>query len=194
MAKPRHKNSELLLEENYDIYRHDRSDSYGGVLILVKKGIRSEVVKLGTESDSIYLKIGNIGKQEEIVGVVYRPPGASPIVNDSIIKDLQDVKSRHNNKKITVAGDFNLSDIDWQNNIVAGRQYPKTINESFLETFLDLGLEQINDLPNRKNAILEIFLTNHRMTCQGDQLFQGEETTILPHWSKPRLDLKRKRQ
>lgn len=71
------------------------------------------------------------------------------------------VKNRFRNSKFTVAGDFNLPDIDWNKTIINGYRYSTEVNNFFLESFFDLGLEQINTNPTRRSNILEIYLTNN---------------------------------
>ena len=59
-----------------------------------------------------------------------------------------------------LGGDFNLPDIDWTNHQITGHQYPIRINNRFMEVVQDLGLEQVVDFPTRKEAFLDLFLTN----------------------------------
>ena len=156
------KDSELLIDDRYDLYRRERGQtiSHGGVIMAVKKEIRSEIIQKGKTNESIFVKIGIKGK-EEIFGAIYRPPNSSWETNESLVKDFYEIKKKFRNRRITIAGDFNLPDIDWQNYTVNGHQYEKKVNELYLTCFSELGLEQTNKMPTRLKSILEIYLTNN---------------------------------
>jgi hypothetical protein len=46
-----------------------------------------------------------------------------------------------------IEGDFNLPDINWEEQTIINRQYPIKTNQTFLEIVADNGLEQIVDFP-----------------------------------------------
>ena len=156
------KDSELLIDDRYDLYRRERGQirSHGGVLMAVRKDIRSEIIQKGKNNESIFVKIGTKG-EEEIFGAVYRPPNSSWLTNESLVKDVYHIKKTFKKRRITIAGDFNLPDIDWQNYSIKGHQYEKRINELYLNCFSELGLEQTNKSPTRLKSVLEIYLTNN---------------------------------
>ena len=72
---PNVNNNEVISPEwNYNIYRKDRPDGYGGVMIAVSKQINShEMTELRTDCELLWtqLAIGNSSKL--FVGAYYRP-------------------------------------------------------------------------------------------------------------------------
>ena len=60
-----------------------------------------------------------------------------------------------------IGGDFNLPDINWQEQTITHRQYPTRTSQAFLDTVADNGLEQIVDFPTRKENTLDLILTSH---------------------------------
>ncbi|CAG2228076.1 unnamed protein product [Mytilus edulis] len=59
------------------------------------------------------------------------------------------------------SSDFNLPDINWQEQTITHRQYPTRTSQAFLDTVADNGLEQIVDFPTRKENTLDLILTSH---------------------------------
>ena len=72
-----------------------------------------------------------------------------------------------------LGGDFNLPDINWQNQDIPGNQYLKSINEIFLEMSQDLGLQQIVDFPTRGTSLLDVFFTNKPDLVNNCKLLAG---------------------
>ena len=167
-------NTELLFYDMYEIYRRDRKTDTrgGGVIILVKKDIESALLEEGKDHESIYCRIGQ-SRQRNIIGAIYRPPGCNNKENTSICTGLMKIKGRFKNCKLSIGGDFNLPDIDWSNNNVLGTQNPKQLNDAFLDTFSDLGLQQINNQPTRKSSVLDLYLTNEPDTIKNCSLVPG---------------------
>ena len=66
------------------------------------------------------------------------------------------------NKKCPVwsGGDFKLPDIDWEIRSEISHQYPKHINDKFIEVIDDCYLEQLVTFPIRATNTLDLLLTN----------------------------------
>ncbi|CAC5397553.1 BMS1 [Mytilus coruscus] len=59
------------------------------------------------------------------------------------------------------SGDFNLPDINWQEQTITHRQYPTRTSQAFLDTVADNGLEQIVDFQTHREKTLDLILTSH---------------------------------
>lgn len=57
-------------------------------------------------------------------------------------------------------GDFNLPDVDWESRSIEGTQYPKLLNDTFLNFCFDNQLEKIVTEQTRGKNILDLFFTN----------------------------------
>lgn len=100
---------------NYNIYRNDRPDGYGGVALIIHKSIRTQVHPLKLNNAGIELvciKILNCKYLEYIVSV-YCPPTVATSQSDW---DCLFSKFTH---KSIVAGDFNGHHTNWSNKINA---------------------------------------------------------------------------
>ena len=155
---PCHKSSELL-PPTYKCYRRDRKDTKGGVIIIVKKELITEEVKKSDSCELISIKI-QTHKQPIIITSCYRPPMSPLTETSNICNEIKTLTASFKNNPHWFGGDTNLPDIDWENNSIVGHQYAKIINESFLDTFDDCGLEQIVRFPTRINNTLDIVATN----------------------------------
>ena len=63
-------------------------------------------------------------------------------------------------------GDINLPDINWRDLTISSTYYPSRLNKTFLDIVADNSLEQIVDLPTRKNITLDLILTSHPNRCK----------------------------
>ena len=99
-------------------------------------------------------------KHPVIITSCYRPPKSSIDETASICEEITNLNSTFKNCPHWFGGDTNLPDINWSSNAIIGHQYPKQINESFLETFDHCGFEQVVSFPTRKNNTLDIVATN----------------------------------
>ena len=61
---------------------------------------------------------------------------------------------------MSIAGDFNLPDINWTDSNIIGSNYPLSVNSTFLDFVNTFGLTQTVDFPTRLSNTLDIFLTN----------------------------------
>ena len=107
---PNVNNNEVISPEwNYNIYRKDRPDGYGGVMIAVSKQINShEMTELRTDCELLWtqLAIGNSSKL--FVGAYYRPHIGDQCSIDQLNLSLQKLDESMKNPEIWLIGDFNL--------------------------------------------------------------------------------------
>ena len=170
---PEIKNSELLLD-NFDVYRRDRSDKKGGgVMVCVKKELNSSIEAVSSVSESIFVRINFKTNKPLIIGSVYRPTNNCRETCNSICADISNVISKNKKAIYFIGGDFNLPDINWQEEKIVGRQYPIDLNETFLETSQDLGLSQIISKSTRGNSILDLLFTNTPFLFSKEKIIPG---------------------
>jgi len=153
-------NHSEFLPADYTVYRKDRSDRYGGVLLAVHSSLNSHAVEVSTDAELVAAKI-LAGKQSLVVCSFYRPPNNdSSSYMDALTEAITMLSKSDPKAALWLAGDANLPDIDWSNDHVRHHQYSHQISDSFLQVLARTGLEQVVDFPTRKDNTLDIVLTN----------------------------------
>ncbi len=76
------------------------------------------------------------------------------------MNQIHEIFNKYKNSVFCLGGDFNLPDINWEEEEITGHQYPFAINSTFLNMAQDLCLNQIVNFPTRKDSILDLFFTN----------------------------------
>ena len=152
-------NSCEIFPPNFNVYRKDRKDGYGGVLLGINSSLISHQLDISSEAEFIAAKILS-GKQSIIVGALYRPTDNNQLHLDSLNQTIEDICTTNQGAAIWIAGDINLPDIllDYQRD--CWPPYRKGINESFLQLLAKTGLEQIVDFPTRLDNTLDVIITN----------------------------------
>ena len=150
---------------DYNVYRRDRplndkSQSHGGVLIVISKSILSEeVIELQTNCENIWAEINLVNARKLIVGCYYRPPSDK---GDSL-EQLKEAFGRVNfssKSTLLLGGDFNLGHIDWGVPTVVPGKPDHAQHSHLLEIINDHSLEQLVQIPTRGERILDLILTN----------------------------------
>jgi len=151
-----------VLPPGYIMYRNDRKDGYGGVLVAVKRNLGSVDISADTGPAECETKAVKImaNKQSVVVCGAYRPPNRDVQYHDSMCSYLENIAHSNPGATIWFAGDLNLPDIQWPSESITGHQYPRCINERMLRTASDLGFEQMVNFATRGNSILDVFMTN----------------------------------
>ena len=162
--KPDVSNAEIF-PSSYTIYRKDRADGYGGVILAVKTDYVSEMITLptdksDTELETVFAKITLENDSKVVVGAVYRPTNNDFTYTEKLTTYIHRLLRKHPKAVHWILGDFNLPDVDWQTRTVEGHQYLKTINESFLDLCFNNQLDQIVTEPTRGENILDLVFTN----------------------------------
>ncbi|XP_072016713.1 uncharacterized protein [Amphiura filiformis] len=149
-----------ILPPDYKLYRKDRHDGYGGVLLAVHSSLTSYQLETNSDAEFVAAKILNGKEKPLVIGALYRPTNNSQEYIDSLNKTIEDLCVSNPECAIWSSGDINLPDIEWSTDQVIGHQYPKSLNESFLQTLSRTGLEQLVDFPTRGDNTLDIVITN----------------------------------
>jgi hypothetical protein len=90
---------------------------------------------------------------QHLLSLVYRPPNANPLENQSIIDSLMEVRSRHPNCTWSVLGDFNLPDANYE--FPYNRCHDLSY-DIFFEFFSENLLTQLVKGPTRDRATLDL--------------------------------------
>ncbi|MCP4459354.1 MAG: hypothetical protein GY816_15235, partial [Cytophagales bacterium] len=165
--------SELLPSNQYKIFRSDRSDKThppdpdnptrfrrngGGVLIAVRTDLQltSKEIKLEGGAEMIAVEFTTVTGFKFVICTCYRVGTLGIVNHDKIVSSIRSLSKRRKLSKIYVVGDFNLNGVSWD---VLTSAVP--IEQSFVNSFVDLGLVQcINQPTHQKGNILDILLTN----------------------------------
>ena len=181
-----------IFPPGYDLYRKDRRAGYGGVLLAVRNNLNSHQLTIDTEAEYIAAKIIS-GKTTTIVGAMYRPTNNDQHYMDCLNKAIIETCQKNPGAFIWLGGDTNHPDIDWESNQVVRHQYPRALNELFLQAIADAGLEQLVNFPTRGDRTLDVILTNRptlTIRCEGlpalsDHDLVFTEVNIQAHRRKP---------
>ena len=172
-----------ILPDNYRfVARKDRkSDSHGGVAIIVKAEFDAVEIELITKTEFVAASYvyKNLKKQPMIVGSVYKPTDNNFEYTEDLRKALSYVSCTYKNSTIWIGGDFNLPDIDWETNSIVSHNYLIPINKSILDFIHALGAEQMVDFPSRKDNILDIFVTNRPSLENKCNPINGDHDIVL---------------
>ena len=158
--------SEVLPPDSeYNIYRKDRADGYGGVLIALKSDITSDPVEVpkpttSTTCEILFRRIHASNNKYAIVASAYRPPRSTQEYALELLNTIKHVCIKYPKDTFIVGGDLNTPDISWSSNTISGNQYLKSINETILSIEEELGLTQIVDFPTRNENFLDLIFTN----------------------------------
>lgn len=161
--KPSITDSEIFPPGWGNIYRKDRKDGYGGVLVGCKKSLDSNQVDMDTEAELVLAAIVSKSGPPLIVAAAYRPSlngtkGSNYI--DQLATTINQLCTKYPDSPTWIGGDINLPDIDWSTDTATSYSYNLNINTTFLNCCQDNGLEQVVNFPTRRENLLDILLTN----------------------------------
>ena len=136
-----------IFPPGYDVYRRDRKDGWGGVLLGIHGSLNSYQIDIETNAEFVAAKIVN-GNQNIVVAVLYR----SPVNNDNFMKELTSTISNlyqsNPGAAIWISGDANLPDIEWSiHSIRPSPRYKISLNEAFIDLLDRTGLSKWSIFP-----------------------------------------------
>ena len=99
-------------------------------------------------------------QQPIIIAACYRPPSSTITQSNNLFSEISKLCKKYQNCPLWIGGDLNLPDITWESKIISSYQYPKQINESFIEAMDSNNLDQIVRFPTRGFNPLDILITN----------------------------------
>jgi hypothetical protein len=185
-----------VLPDNYRfVTRRDRPNStYGGVAIIAKQDMEATEVLNSDTSEFVAASFNTTSsKKPIIIGCLYRPTDNNISYATDLCKEIQNLYSKNRNSSIWLGGDANLPDIDWSTDNIRGHQYSIPINQTFIDTFNDIGSEQIVNFPTRNDNTLDIFCTNRPTLVErcspipgiSDHDIVTVDSDIVPRRQKP---------
>ena len=144
----------------YHVFRSDRADGYGGVLLVCRNSINCQELTFDTNSESVVCRVTLNCHQSVIICSFYRPPNKE-VQN---VKDLCDlfnsITVTYSNIPIWLAGDLTLSNIDWENSCTQGSAYPLALCDTIFDFLQEYAFTQVVNFPTRVNNTLDVFITN----------------------------------
>ena len=154
--------SSEIFPANYNIYRSDRlKGSHGGALLALNAEYTAERIETSQDLEAVFVKINTQkGKPPLIVGSVYRPTNKYLQYSNLLCNTIEKLQRKHKKASFWLCGDFNLPDVTWESHTINGHQYPREINQRFLDMLHTCGLTQMVEEPTREKNILDLFITN----------------------------------
>ncbi len=156
--KPRISTGEIF-PPDYNVYRRDRPDGWGGLLLGIHTSLDSHQIDIQTGAEFVAAKIVS-GKQSAVLASLYRPTNNDLNYLEELINTITNLYRSNPGTPTWIGGDINLPDIEWSSNSIVSHQYPRALNESFLDLLAITGMEQLVDFPTRGDSTLDIFITN----------------------------------
>ena len=149
-----------ILPPSYRLYRNDRSDGYGGVMIGVKSNLDSQLLDTQPNLETCIVSVHLTDGKQLILICAYRPPSSDSTYFKNLSDLITETVSKYPGAIICCGGDFNLPDVDWSNESIVGHRYPHCVNTEALNMMHECGFAQLVDFPTRNNNILDLFFTN----------------------------------
>ena len=169
--------NEILSEDQYKMFRLDRSESNhppdrlnprkfrrngGGVLIAIRADIdaTSKEIKLKAAAELLAVQVTLKNGNKFIFATCYRVGTLGDTHHDAVKSALFSLLKKKNPPRMYLTGDFNLSSANWLNN-----SSTVSLEQKFIDSFAELGLNQlINEPTHIKGNTLDILLTNFENT------------------------------
>ena len=114
----------------YTSYRRVRADGWGGVIIITKKNITVEEIKITKECEMVATKVETHQKPVIFVSC-YRPPKNTN--NELLFEEIKWLTSMQRKNPMWIGEDFNLPGIEQEVKSINKYQYPKQLNERFID-------------------------------------------------------------
>lgn len=156
-----------LLPSTYNIYRRDREDSHGGLLIAVKNNLVCTPIFTSKDHELLCVRLQQTRQKSIIIGAYYRPPNITCEDNARMaVAEMSKVRSDNPKSDFWLTGDFNLPDIDWPTLSIKSHLYPSKMSAEYTNIPGDCGVQQLVNTPTRGDKILDLFFTNNPSLVQ----------------------------
>ena len=153
-----------FLPPNYVAIRKDRNAHGGGVLIAFRDDITAESLdNLNSNCEIVWTKIHFARNKSIFFASYYRPPSDHLASLEALQASLTKLyRSHKNTPNVVIAGDFNLPDIDWDNQQTTNTRTASKHNK-LLEIISEFGLQNMVNDPTRIESgnILDLILTSN---------------------------------
>ena len=149
-------------EYNYNIFRNDHPDGYGGVLIAISSHLSSSpVIELHTSCEMVWAKIQTNNSTKPLyVCAYYRAHISDQTSLEQLDTSLAKLFETSENASVWLASDFNAPHVNWMEFVVTPGLGYMTIQNNLIDITLNYGLSQTVLEPTRLDNILDVFFTN----------------------------------
>ena len=182
----------------YKIYRKDRKDGYGGVLVAVSQNlISARVEELETKGETVWVRVNIAGSKSLYIAGCYRPHENDEEGHEELVSSMSKAAD-HRNNYIWMAGDFNYPGISWEGEFPSIKDNCRNtrLHEEFLEAIDDYNLEQMVQTPTRGENTLDLFLTNNTRVIDEVSVIPGlsDHEAVIVHGNiTPVINTQKKR-
>ncbi|XP_072014761.1 uncharacterized protein [Amphiura filiformis] len=163
-----------IIPDNYTVFRKDREDSHGGVVIAIRNDmVCAHRPDLNTNCEIVWAQVQLVGSKTLTIGSFYRPPDKNDV---KYLQELHESISKIKNPNsgiIWLGGDFNLGNIDWPTQSVLPGPNPKSVCYQMIDIMNNFNLDQIVIEPTRNDSILELFFTSNATLVEKSILIPG---------------------
>ena len=166
-------NKYLILPSPYNVLRNDCGSRGGSVLLAVKSNIScSRHPDLEEDiCELLWAEIPLKNSGSYFLGVFYRPPSSDMNYLEGLKRSLEKVTVVCDHTNIVLLGDFNFPDIDWD--LICPSQ-PNVLSHYFCDNIVNFyGFSQLIDEPTRRDAILDLVISNRPESIKNIQILDG---------------------
>ena len=117
--------------------------------------------------------MAGFGKSGHILCAFYRPPTSNLMYLENLCSFFSDLVQQNSNVPIWISGNWNLPNINWETNIVAGYNCPTILCDVILDFVENYGFLQTVNIPTRFSHILDVFLTNRPTLIHSCEVLPG---------------------
>ena len=132
---------------------HQTSTTGGGVLLAIHSNqVAREDLNLETNSEMILASVNIKSYPTLYLGALNRPHHDISLLDKQCLNELDlSIFRLPNNCHITLAGDFNLPDVDWSKKFVNPLCRFSTLSNQLINITQDYNLHQVDTNPKREN-------------------------------------------
>ena len=135
------------------------NSTHGGVFVGVSSDIIcSAVPELDIDGELVWTKINISGSKPLHIGAFYRQPRTVADYLELINNSLNKLSNK--DSMVILGGDFNLPDINWQQNQVNEGSSRPCLHQTMLDIATGHGLEQVVQAPTFEGNTLDLIFTN----------------------------------
>lgn len=136
----------------FEVLRSSNHELRGGVAVLVKCSLWTEVFNVQLLHDQVWFKLSFM--PDVVIGACYIPPADSPYFSPTSFSDIQN-QILENDSKAVVIGDFNsrMSSLQRLNDSAQGITYSQNVDQGdnahgreLLKMCVNLGMYPVNHL------------------------------------------------
>ena len=152
--------SSEFLSTDYNIFRRDRPDGYGGVLIACCNSLNCHHLNINFDTEAIACQLTLANQQTLIVCAFYRPPNRQPDSVTNLCHFFKSIVDRYTTSPVWIAGDLNLPNINWDTNHISNFMYPSSLCDTIIDFVEEHGLHKQSTLLPEETIFSMYFFTN----------------------------------